>query len=75
MAAFRRSYGGPSTPGSRVTSRLILFNACANHLLRFTSSDTDLLYGQVRELTELVDAQQQVIERLRARIRELEQGS
>jgi heat shock protein HslJ len=60
--------------GSTGGADLILFNADGGHLLRFTSSDTALLVGQVRALTDQVRAQQQVIERLRARIKKLEQG-
>ena len=53
---------------------LILFDADDEHLLRFSSSGMGLLVGQIRALTEQVDAQQQVIRNLRARIKELEAG-
>ena len=62
---------GDSSANSR---DLILFDADDEHLLRFTSSDSALLWRQVRELTEQVEAQQKTIRNLRARIKELEQG-
>ena len=40
---------------------LILFDADDEHLLRFSSSGMGLLVGQIRALTEQVDAQQQVV--------------
>lgn len=60
---------------SASSSNLILFDADDEHLLQFTASDTALLFDQVRGLSVQLEAQQQVIEKLRSRIKELEQAN
>jgi heat shock protein HslJ len=62
----------PPVPGDR---HLILLDADGRHLLRFSSSSTENLGRQVRDLTALVAAQQKEIRALRARIRELERSA
>jgi heat shock protein HslJ len=55
--------------------RLVLSDMAGDPILEFVEPDLSVIFGQVRELIAVVDAQQTVIERLRERIRELEQAS
>jgi heat shock protein HslJ len=74
MAALPRVARWAIDTGTTDERALILFDADDEHLLRFSSSATARLVGQIREMTDQLEAQQQVIEDLRARIKELEQG-
>jgi heat shock protein HslJ len=75
MAALPKVVRWAINTGATSDAGLILFDADDEHLLRFSSSDMGLFVGQIRELTDQLAAQQEVIKNLRARIKELERAN
>jgi heat shock protein HslJ len=74
MALLPRAIRWATDSGPTGDRDLILFDADDEQLLRFSSSGMGLLVGQIRELTDRLEAQEKMIDDLRARIAELEPG-